>query len=138
MRQNSANNIYVVPAPYVLTFGASTLIAAACCIPAILSMVTTWDKIVRTNWRRRFGDPDADELIEGTNGATVGKMKTVNDRVREFLSVVEIPLFGGVVIALIIVGEINFFSPPVYYQTEPMANVGRQYTVPLLVAGRKK
>lgn len=125
MRDGSADDIYVVPAPRVLTFGAATLVAAACCIPAILSMVSTWDKIVKINWKKRFGDPDADEVIEGTNGATVGKMTRVNDKIREFLSVVEVPVFGGAVLALIIVGEMNFWSAPVRYQTEPITNVGK-------------
>ncbi|KAL2018105.1 hypothetical protein VTK56DRAFT_1291 [Thermocarpiscus australiensis] len=125
MRNGSANNIYVVPAPTVLTFGTATLLAAASCIPAILSMVSMWDKILRINWKERFGGPDADELIEGTNGATVGKMKSVNDMIRAFLSVVEIPLFGAAVLAIIIVGEMNFWSDQVEYETEPMANVGQ-------------
>jgi hypothetical protein len=92
MREGSADNIYVVPAPYALTFGAATLIAAACCVPGILSMVSIWDKVVRTNWAKQFGDPDADLVIEGTNGATVGGMKTVNEVIRRLLSVVEIPV----------------------------------------------
>lgn len=124
MRRGSADNIYVIPEPRVLTFGAATLLAAACCIPAILSMVSTWDKILKINWRERFGDPDADELIEGTNGATIGKMKGVNSKIREFLSVVEVPLFGGAVLTIIIIGEINFWSDQVVYQTEPMENIG--------------
>ncbi|KAL2257702.1 hypothetical protein VTK26DRAFT_9282 [Humicola hyalothermophila] len=125
MRDGSADNIYVVPRPRVFTFGAATLVSAACCIPAILSMVSTWDKIVRINWKKRFGDLDADEVIEGTNGATVGKMKRVNAKIREFLSVVEVPLFGGAVLTIIIVGEMNFWSAPVNYQTEPITNIGQ-------------
>ena len=130
MREGSADNIYVIPAPHIITFGAATLIAAASCIPAILSMVSMWDKIVKINWKERFGYPDdpvdPNELIEGTN-ATVGKMNKVNEKIREFLSVVEVPLFGGAVLALIVVGELNFWSRPVEYQTEPIANIGKQH-----------
>ncbi|KAK4128036.1 hypothetical protein N657DRAFT_606994 [Parathielavia appendiculata] len=125
MRKGSADNIYVIPTPHVFTFGAATLVAAACCVPGILSMVSTWDKIVRTNWSKQFGDPDADQVIEGTNGATVGGMKDVNNVIRRLLSVVEIPVFGGAVLALIIIGERNFWSEPVQYQTEPPANIGQ-------------
>jgi hypothetical protein len=96
MREGSADNIYVVPAPYALTFGAATLIAAACCVPGILSMVSIWGKVVRTNWAKQFGDPDADQVIEGTNGATVEGMKTVNEVIRRLLSVVEIPVVCGI------------------------------------------
>ncbi|KXX74657.1 hypothetical protein MMYC01_209267 [Madurella mycetomatis] len=133
MRGGSADNIYVILEPRILTFGAATLLAAACCIPAILSMVSTWDKILKINWKERFGDPDADELIEGTNGATIGKMKGVNSKIREFLSVVEVPLFGGAVLTIIIMGEINFWSQPVWYQTEPMENIGQW--APMVASG---
>ncbi|KAK3904062.1 hypothetical protein C8A05DRAFT_42830 [Staphylotrichum tortipilum] len=92
MRDGSADNIYVVPAPNILSFGAATLVSAACCIPGALSMVTTYHKILQTNWSRRFGGPDADEVISGTNGATVGGMKTVNNGIGRLLSVVEIPV----------------------------------------------
>ncbi|KAL2134857.1 hypothetical protein VTI74DRAFT_10663 [Chaetomium olivicolor] len=125
MRKGSADNIYVIPAPYVFSFGAATLVAAACCVPGILSIISTWDKILRTNFAKQFGGPPPEEVIEGTNGATVGLMKTVNGVIRRLLSVIEVPVFGGAVLALIIVGELNFWSGPVRYQTETMANVGQ-------------
>lgn len=37
----STKDIYVIPAPHVLTFGTGTLLAAACCIPAILNLVSS-------------------------------------------------------------------------------------------------
>jgi len=92
MRDGSADNIYVIPTPNVLSFGAATLVAAACCIPGVLSMVSTYQKILKTNWAKQSGGPEPDEVIEGTNGATVGGMKTVNDLIRRLLSVVEIPV----------------------------------------------
>ncbi|KAK4098007.1 hypothetical protein N658DRAFT_518282 [Parathielavia hyrcaniae] len=125
MRKGSANDIYVIPTPHVFRFGAATLVAAGCCVPGILSSVSTWDKIVRTNWAKKFGAPDADQVIEGTNGATIGGMKDVNNVIRRLLSVVEIPMLGGAVLALIIIGERNFWSGPVQYQTEPPANIGQ-------------
>jgi hypothetical protein len=129
MRGGSANNIYVIPAPDKLTFGAATLLAAACCIPAILSMVSMWNKILEINWKTRFGsgseEEPPNEPIEGTNGATVEKMKGVNSLIRSFLSAVEIPVFGSAVFAILIVGEMNFFSQQLRYQSEPMAAIGR-------------
>lgn len=92
MRYGSADNIYVVPAPDILTFGAATLVAAASCIPGILSMVSIWNKIVQTNSVKRFGAPNVDEVIEGTNGATIQGMKSVNNLIRRLLSVVEVPV----------------------------------------------
>jgi hypothetical protein len=53
MRQGSANNIYVIPAPTVITFSNGMLLSAACCIPAILYMIPMFFKIVEKNWKVR-------------------------------------------------------------------------------------
>ncbi|PGH28069.1 hypothetical protein AJ80_00325 [Polytolypa hystricis UAMH7299] len=130
LREGSANEIYVIPAPDKLTFGTATLIAAACCIPAILSLAFMWTKILELNWKMRFSDEYGDEAridepIEGTNGATVGMMGRVNGLIRLFLSVVEIPVFSAAVLAILIMGERNFFSSQVNYQTEPITTIGQ-------------
>lgn len=134
MRTGSADEIYVIPAPHVMTFGTATLVSAACCIPAILSMASMWDKILKNSWKERFGDADAEEVVEpGTNGATNKKMKSVNEMIRGFLSVVEIPVFAAAVVAILVLGELNFWSPAVRWQTEPMANVGQW--APIVASG---
>ncbi|KAI1483357.1 hypothetical protein F4774DRAFT_160074 [Daldinia eschscholtzii] len=125
LRKDATDEIYVIPAPNRLAFDAVTLLAAACCIPAVLSLVSMWSKILEINWKSRFGPAKADELIEGTNGATVERMSKVNSVVRLFLSTLEVPLFSAAVIAIIIFGEMNFFSPQVEYQTEPMNSIGQ-------------
>lgn len=89
-----------------------------------------WNKILEINWKNRAGKNENakgsdNELIDGTNGATIKKMKGVNSLIRVFLSAVEIPLFGAAVLAIVIIGERNFWSPQVRYQTEPIASVGR-------------
>jgi hypothetical protein len=99
MRQDAANNIYVIPAPTVFSLGTATLLSAACCIPPILSMASMWNKILEINWRARFGHDtaeDPDSLIEGTN-ATPTTVKGINSRIRRFLEVVEAPVFGAAV-----------------------------------------
>jgi hypothetical protein len=93
-------------------------------IKAILSLVFTWDKILEINWKRRREVENLNEPVEGAN-VTVGELKGINSVVRMFLSVVEIPVFGGAVIAILAIGEANFFSPQVRYQTEPMASIGK-------------
>ncbi|KAJ2904765.1 hypothetical protein MKZ38_007273 [Zalerion maritima] len=125
MRRGAADDIYVIPAPTKLTFNTATLLAAACCIPAVLSLVSMWYKILEINWKSRFGPPSLDETIEGTNGATVGKMKGVNEGIRFFLSVIEVPVFCGAVLAILVIGEMNFFSTQVFYQTEPIQSIGQ-------------
>lgn len=130
MRQGSANNIYVIPVPRILTFGTATLLAAGCCVHTIVWMASMTDKVFESNWKSRLrlgigvADTPADEPISGTNGATKGTMKGVNNKIRDFLSVVAVPVFGGAGLAIIIVGEINFYSGPVSYQVEPLASIG--------------
>lgn len=126
----STNNIYVIPEPDVLTFGTATLLSAACCIPALLSLASMWNRIAEFNWTKRFGRkplPESDETaaIEGTNGATLSKMRKVNEEVKKNLKMaVEIPVFGAAVLAILGMGEKNLFSTPLTYQTEPMASIG--------------
>ncbi|KAF3048993.1 hypothetical protein E8E11_009863 [Didymella keratinophila] len=124
MRGGAAKNIYVIPVPSRVSFNAAMLVAAGVCIPAILSLIFTWDKILEINWKKRSEPEQPDELIEGVN-ITQGEIKTINDRVRLFLSVIEIPLFGGAVVAILIAGELNFFSKQLMFQTEPMASIGQ-------------
>ncbi|RSL49685.1 hypothetical protein CEP54_012302 [Fusarium duplospermum] len=114
MRGGSANNIYVIPAPGTLTFGTATLLAAACSIHAVLCLVSMWDKVVETNWRRH-----------SRKSVTKGMIKRLNQTIGFFLKILAVPVFGGAGLAILIVGEINFFSSQVRYQTEPMANVGQ-------------
>jgi hypothetical protein len=127
LRLDASNNIYVIPAPTVLSFGTATLVSAACCIPAILHLITMWNKILKINWKSRFGDDEEkrrDEPIKGT-GATFGTLKTIEGAIKGFMKVVEIPFFGAAVLAILGFGEWNFWSHQVHYQTEPMTSVGR-------------
>ncbi|KAF1923709.1 uncharacterized protein M421DRAFT_104303 [Didymella exigua CBS 183.55] len=124
MRGGAAKNIYVIPVPSRVSFNAAMLIAAGVCIPAIISLIFTWDKILAINWKKRSDPARPDEQIEGVN-ITPREIKGINDKVRLFLTVIEIPLFGGAVIAILIAGELNFFSKQLIYQTEPMASIGQ-------------
>lgn len=46
----------------------------------------------------------------GINGVIFERMNKVNNIIRGFLSVVEILVFGVVVIVIFVVGELNFWS----------------------------
>lgn len=141
LRKGSADNIYVIPAPQILTIDTATLFAAGCCIPAILSLVSMWKKILEINWRDRFGNKNKEEeetekSSEDKDGAELEQSKTkteaiknaeiknMNDVIRFFLTAVEVPVFGAAVLAILIIGERNFWSPEVYYQTEPIKAIG--------------
>ena len=95
------------------------LLAAACCIPAILSVIFTSLAIFQMNRR-----PEPHDSIEGANGATEAEMQSVDRVTRMFLAVIQFPLFIAILLAILIAGEVNFFSPQVTYQTEPFGNVG--------------
>lgn len=126
LRQGAADNINVIPVPQMLTFNTTTLLAAACCIPAILSLVSMWIKILEENWKK-ISDTDEkhdEQPIEGTNGATPKQMTGIADKVRGWLTLIEIPVFVAAVLAILIRGEMNFWSRPVMHQTEPIKSIG--------------
>ncbi|KAI2695983.1 hypothetical protein DTO012A7_8046 [Penicillium roqueforti] len=128
LRLDAANNIYVIPVPHELTFNATTLIAAACCIPAILSLIFMWIKILDDNWEkfsngRQKQKPD--DFILGTNGATINHMTGITDRISKWLSLIEIPVFAAAVLAILVKGEMNFWSKQMRYQTEPIQSIGQ-------------
>lgn len=123
MRGGAANNVNIIPVPSILTFNAAMLLSAGFCIPAILGLIFTWDKILEINWKRRRSPERLEDQIDGAN-MTVGELRGINNVVRKFLRVIEIPLFGGVIVALLGIGEANFFSPQVRYDMEPMASIG--------------
>ncbi|KAJ5546151.1 hypothetical protein N7494_003736 [Penicillium frequentans] len=127
LRGGSADNIYVIPSPHQLDFNTATLLAAACCIPAILSMISMWIKILDGNYEKIFGKKKKkdNEPISGTNGATPLQMTSITERIRDWLTLIEIPVFVAAVLAIIVKGEMNFWSEPVYYQTEPIASIGQ-------------
>jgi hypothetical protein len=86
------------------------------------------NKILDFQWRVRTGkhkpEQDEKERIKGTK-ATVGMMKDVNKTLGMILGRVEIVVFGGAVIAILVIGEWNFFTKQVYYESEPMYAIGK-------------
>ncbi|GAB0138133.1 hypothetical protein EsDP_00006377 [Epichloe bromicola] len=127
MRGGAANNKYVIPAPDKLTLGTGTLLCAACCVHSVLWLASMMDKILEINWKSRFGinDDKCHEPIEGANGTTDERMYVVNETVRFFISVAIVPIFASAGLAVLIVGEVNFFSDQMRFQTEPMASIGQ-------------
>ena len=125
IRGGSANEIYVIPEPNKLTFSTATLLSAACCIPAILSLLSMWNRILQINWRARFGGRPAEQVLDDQDSATIGDMRRADGIIRKWLRAVEIPLYFGAVLAILVLGEMNFFSKQVRYQTEPIASIGR-------------
>jgi hypothetical protein len=133
IRGGAADNVYIIPVPHNLTFGTATLLAAACCVHAVLCLVSMWDRILDINWRRVsrsrsrvIEDNLSDRTRDNAEDATRELEKGINGKIRYFLKVVAIPIFGGIGLAILILGEINFYSRQVQYQTEPLASVGEK------------
>ncbi|KAI0401126.1 hypothetical protein F4802DRAFT_609659 [Xylaria palmicola] len=127
IRRDSTNEPSVIPVPNRLTFSAVTLLAAASSIPPVLTLMFTWERILEINWKRRFAreENNVNEPIEGTNGATPKMITFINGAIWTFISSIQIPLFSGIVVVLLVLGEINFWSDQVSYQTEPFSSVGQ-------------
>jgi hypothetical protein len=127
IRKGSANNIYVIPAPDRFTFGTATLLAAGCCIPAILSLIYMWNKILEINWKAHFGGANEVEPAsnQGTEGPTANELTRLDTYIKKFLKVVEIPVHAAAVLLILVLGEWNFFSYQVNYQTEPIQSIGK-------------
>jgi hypothetical protein len=117
MRAGAQNNIYVIPAPNILTFGEAMLFSAACCIPALLSLVAFFYQGKESDWmdsQNNTGDP-------GMDRATIEKAEKTT---RKFLKRVDILVFGIAILGILIIGELNFWSVQVKWQTEPIGTVG--------------
>lgn len=131
MRGGAARNIYPIPAPDKLTFNTALVIGIGCCIPAILSLAFTSIQDLENSYRRRFGDPedlkqDPDQPISGTHNFTLKDLLNMQEHVRHrYQYWIEVPLFGTAVLAILVLGELNFFSPQVSYETEPFASIGQ-------------
>ncbi|KAI1268184.1 hypothetical protein F5Y18DRAFT_415625 [Xylariaceae sp. FL1019] len=121
LRFSGTSDIYVLPAPKTLTFGATTLLAAGTSIPPILTLIFTWEKVRKSNWKKEHMNQE----LEGTNGATLAIMGRIDNTVDFFKKVVLTSLFTGIVIVLLVLGEVNFWSKQMTYRTEPFASVGQ-------------
>lgn len=126
IRNGSTNNVYVIPAPTILTLGGAILIAAGSCFPAIFLLLHVWNGVFRAKGKPRVGNRDEDVASENPNGVTIGQVERNTTRMsRISRNTLGLALFLCLEIALLFLGELNFFSPQVYYETEPMTSVGR-------------
>ena len=122
MRSGAAKDIYVIPTPSRITFGMGMLFAAACCVPAALALISIYNKIVETNRKKRKRRLQA---MDQTREVSPERIDRTNKIIRGLLRVIEIPVFGGAVLALVVLGELNFWSTPVNYMTERIGAVGQ-------------
>jgi hypothetical protein len=129
---SATSEIYIFSKPATLPFGMAMFLAAAECVPAILSLVSMWKIILEINWKTRPGRGGSEKeqsedqgIIPGTNGAISKGMKDINKAIRSLLSAVEVPVLGGAWLAVVVIGEINFWSPQLKYHTDPISSIGK-------------
>lgn len=77
-----------------------------------------WIKILKDNWTKAFTGDKEDVKRASRNPAKL---------VRDVLDYQEFLLFGALVVCILVLGEWNFFSVQVKWQSEPMTAVGRRF-----------
>jgi hypothetical protein len=103
------------------------LFSAGCCIPAVLHLVYMRIKILKINWIRKWGigvrDDDKQALTQDTEEAA-----EMTKRIRQYLINSEALLFFACAACILVLGELNFFSVQVNWQSEPMSAVGKRFS----------
>jgi hypothetical protein len=94
-----------------------------------------WNEILKLNWKSRFDNKDVDEKAEitGTNGATLESMTKVDANIEKWLFIPEALVFSAAVLYILVIGEMNFFSGQVSWQTEQMSAIGKRSSSSLLI-----
>ncbi len=70
------------------------------------------------------------QMIDGTNGKTRGRTIVINMKVEDVGRITLMCTFGAVVIVIPVLGEINFRTKQVIYETDGFSSVGKQTLCP--------
>lgn len=131
IRSGSTNNIYVVPAPSTLTSRSAILLAVASCGPAAIMILVMFNgiSIFQEDGKTRIDDRDENgptARVPGGSSSTAsrGSVK-INTLIKRVPKAWRYLPFIGTALNILIAGEINFFSPQIRYQNEPMSSIGR-------------
>lgn len=105
IRPGSTNSSQWVPAPHVgITFGTATLLCAACCTPAFLSIITSWKP----------------EEVASTR-----EERWVEEKIRLVVGLVLKIAFLVCIFATLILGESNFWSREMQIGVESVTAIGQ-------------
>jgi hypothetical protein len=132
-----------------MTFDTATLLCAACCIPAILSLLSVWQKIMHLTWIKRWRHRKDAVGTDGEGTGPGGQPELTDEeqheqesrederwmdkKIRLVLGLVERIVFLVCILAIVVLGELNFWSKQMRYGVEPMTAIGRCYVrYPLL------
>ncbi|EIN06425.1 hypothetical protein PUNSTDRAFT_45936 [Punctularia strigosozonata HHB-11173 SS5] len=126
-----ALGVLVAPTSFILvpsrgmTPGAAILVSLACCIPTFISLATMWNKILSENavllGIRKAPEPTPNPLVRGQQRTE----QRISGYLRFGLELMERAVFAVFFIIIVILGELNFWSPQMRSGVEPMAAVGQ-------------
>ncbi|KAI0205684.1 hypothetical protein F4808DRAFT_409892 [Astrocystis sublimbata] len=123
IRRGPTNEPFIILAPNRLTIGTVALLAAGSSIPPLLFQIYSWHKTLEDNWKRRFAPGE----VEGVGSNTINSPVTygIKQGARYHLGRILIPFFYSIIVILLVLGEVNFWSRQVSYQTEPISSIGQ-------------
>ncbi|KAJ5834096.1 hypothetical protein N7447_000122 [Penicillium robsamsonii] len=104
LRLGPADNVYMVPVPTELSTKTTTLIAAGCCLPPVLLLVSTLLEILDDS---RWIYDDYKPVLKSGGDLFI------------------LPVSTALMLAVLVKGEMNFWSLQTKYQTEAMQSVGQ-------------
>ncbi|KAF8316870.1 hypothetical protein DL93DRAFT_2226674 [Clavulina sp. PMI_390] len=142
IRKDPSNPSQWVPAPHQgMTLNTATLLCAGCCIPAVLSLLSVWQKVMRLRWIQlwtgRHGSTEPatgsapnssvtdEEAALTKKGLTENDVRWMERRINLILGLVERIVFFGWIIAIVVLGEENFWSREMRSGVEPMTSIGQ-------------
>lgn len=126
-----------------ITINTGLGLSVGFCVPAVLSMASIWLKLVREklpglatylpNWNSDDSESQSNMAAAWTDEIWRNEHitpeerhedKKRNDVIRRGLGLVERVVFSAVIVAIVILGERNFWSVEMRAGVEPMSSVG--------------
>lgn len=144
IRQDPQNpSQYVLNMHRGITINTGLGLSVGFCVPAVLSMASIWLKLVREklpglatylpNWNSDDSESQSNMAAASTDEIWRNEHitpeerhedKKRNDVIRRGLGLVERVVFSAVIVAIVILGERNFWSVEMRAGVEPMSSVG--------------
>lgn len=124
-----------------MTLRTAILVSLGCCIPAAISLIAMWQKLLHAN-AKKLGWPGlapansmrekASRRARNSSTPTEPDITRVEAFIVHFLRVVEYLVFAFLFLAVVVLGEVNFSSHEMLIGVEPMAAVGTSDTLNVL------
>jgi hypothetical protein len=108
-----------------MTIKTAILVSLACCIPTLISLATTWNKILAENAiKLGFMNQETDAGSAHSRAREAFRQRVANF-FKAGLHLAELTVFVVFSVLVVILGEINFWSPQMRSGVEPMQAVGK-------------